>query len=207
MLRAKSVVYVHKAEQIPTVEHWALIETSSVHVEAVGVWAPATDTRRTTSTPSPTRRTPTRRSSSRPTRRPSRTAAATAGEPCGRYTSSRSSPRPPSPSRTRSKFRALYKGVPCTSGSSSRPRRSAPEPASSSTRRSRSPCSGSPTTTPTSCWTWSCGTSTTPSSSAGRVTPGPARLVVYSCYNLSLALHDPPMWMIHEMRRLLAPQY
>ena len=33
-------------------------------------------------------------------------------------------------------------------------------------------------------------------------TPGPARLLIYSCYNLSLALHEPPLWMIQELRRL-----
>jgi hypothetical protein len=33
-------------------------------------------------------------------------------------------------------------------------------------------------------------------------TPGPARLLIYSCYNLSLLLHEPPLWMIQELRRL-----
>lgn len=33
-------------------------------------------------------------------------------------------------------------------------------------------------------------------------TPGPARLLIYSCYTLSLMLDDPPLWMIHELRRL-----
>jgi hypothetical protein len=33
-------------------------------------------------------------------------------------------------------------------------------------------------------------------------TPGPARLMIYSCYNLSLLLHEPPLWMIQELRRL-----
>lgn len=33
-------------------------------------------------------------------------------------------------------------------------------------------------------------------------TPGPARLLIYSCYYLSLALHEPPLWMIQELRRL-----
>lgn len=36
-------------------------------------------------------------------------------------------------------------------------------------------------------------------------TPGPARLLIYSCYNLSLALHEPPLWMIQELRRLYLP--
>ena len=31
-------------------------------------------------------------------------------------------------------------------------------------------------------------------------TPGPARRIIYSCYNLSLALHDPPLWMVRELR-------
>lgn len=39
-MRAKSVKWVHRAEDIPTVEHWAIIESSSVHVPAEGVWAP-----------------------------------------------------------------------------------------------------------------------------------------------------------------------
>lgn len=34
-------------------------------------------------------------------------------------------------------------------------------------------------------------------------TPGPARWVIYSCFNMSLALHDPPAWMVQEMRRLV----
>jgi hypothetical protein len=33
-------------------------------------------------------------------------------------------------------------------------------------------------------------------------TPGPARLLLYSCYNLSMLLHEPPLWMIQELRRL-----
>jgi hypothetical protein len=33
-------------------------------------------------------------------------------------------------------------------------------------------------------------------------TPGPARLLLYSCYNLSLMLFEPPLWMIQELRRL-----
>lgn len=37
-------------------------------------------------------------------------------------------------------------------------------------------------------------------------TPGPARLLIYSCYNLSLALHEPPLWMIRELRRLYPTQ-
>jgi len=36
-------------------------------------------------------------------------------------------------------------------------------------------------------------------------TPGPARLLIYSCYNLSMALHEPPLWMIQELRRLFLP--
>ena len=34
-------------------------------------------------------------------------------------------------------------------------------------------------------------------------TPGPARLLLHSCYHLSLALHDPPLWLIHELRKML----
>jgi hypothetical protein len=34
------------------------------------------------------------------------------------------------------------------------------------------------------------------------VTPGPARLLIYSCYGLSMEMHDPPLWMIHELRKL-----
>lgn len=37
-------------------------------------------------------------------------------------------------------------------------------------------------------------------------TPGPARLLIYSCLNLSLALHEPPLWMIQELRRLYLPE-
>lgn len=33
-------------------------------------------------------------------------------------------------------------------------------------------------------------------------TVGPARLVLFSCFNLSLALHEPPSWMAHEIRTL-----
>lgn len=33
-------------------------------------------------------------------------------------------------------------------------------------------------------------------------TPGPARLLIYSCYNMSLLLHEPPLWMIQELRKL-----
>jgi hypothetical protein len=33
-------IYVHKAEDIPQREHWAIITSSSVHVPAAGVWAP-----------------------------------------------------------------------------------------------------------------------------------------------------------------------
>ena len=32
-------------------------------------------------------------------------------------------------------------------------------------------------------------------------TPGPARLLIYSCLNLSLLLHEPPLWMIQELRK------
>jgi hypothetical protein len=35
--------------------------------------------------------------------------------------------------------------------------------------------------------------------------PGPARLLIYSCYNLSLALYEPPLWMIQELRKLYLP--
>ncbi len=33
-------IYVHKATDIPNVEHWAIITSASVHVPAQGVWAP-----------------------------------------------------------------------------------------------------------------------------------------------------------------------
>ena len=33
-------VYADSPEKIPSVEHWAIIEGSSVHVPAEGVWAP-----------------------------------------------------------------------------------------------------------------------------------------------------------------------
>jgi hypothetical protein len=33
-------------------------------------------------------------------------------------------------------------------------------------------------------------------------TAGPAALLLHSCFNLSLALHDPPLWIIHELRKL-----
>jgi hypothetical protein len=33
-------------------------------------------------------------------------------------------------------------------------------------------------------------------------TVGPAGLVLYSCYNMSLELHNPPLWMIQEIRGL-----
>ena len=32
--------------------------------------------------------------------------------------------------------------------------------------------------------------------------PGPARLLIHSCYHLSMLLHEPPLWMIQELRRL-----
>lgn len=34
-------------------------------------------------------------------------------------------------------------------------------------------------------------------------TQGPSRLVLYSCYYMSLDLFDPPAWMLVELRRLL----
>lgn len=34
-------------------------------------------------------------------------------------------------------------------------------------------------------------------------TLGPSRLVLYSCYNMSIELFDPPAWMVVELRRLL----
>lgn len=40
MLRHKSVVYVNKAEDVPTVEHWAIITSTSVYTPASGEWAP-----------------------------------------------------------------------------------------------------------------------------------------------------------------------
>lgn len=33
-------------------------------------------------------------------------------------------------------------------------------------------------------------------------TPGPARLLIYSCYTMSMLLHEPPLWMIQELRKL-----
>jgi hypothetical protein len=36
-------------------------------------------------------------------------------------------------------------------------------------------------------------------------TPGPACLLVHSCYNLSMMLHEPPLWMVRELRRLYLP--
>lgn len=35
--------------------------------------------------------------------------------------------------------------------------------------------------------------------------PGPARLLIYSCYHFSMMLHEPPLWMIQELRRLYLP--
>lgn len=35
--------------------------------------------------------------------------------------------------------------------------------------------------------------------------PGPARLLIYSCYNMSMLLHEPPLWMIQELRKLYLP--
>jgi hypothetical protein len=32
--------------------------------------------------------------------------------------------------------------------------------------------------------------------------PGPARLLIYSCYSLSLLMDDPPFWMKSELKRL-----
>lgn len=37
------------------------------------------------------------------------------------------------------------------------------------------------------------------------MTPGPARLLIYSCYNFSMLLHEPPLWMIQELRKLYLP--
>ena len=34
-------------------------------------------------------------------------------------------------------------------------------------------------------------------------TLGPGSALIYSCYTMSLELHDPPLWMIGELRRLL----
>lgn len=33
-------------------------------------------------------------------------------------------------------------------------------------------------------------------------THGPARLLLYSCYHMSLELYNPPNWMAAELRRL-----
>jgi hypothetical protein len=33
-------IFVHSVDQVPSGEHWAILEDSSVHVPAVGVWAP-----------------------------------------------------------------------------------------------------------------------------------------------------------------------
>ncbi len=35
-------------------------------------------------------------------------------------------------------------------------------------------------------------------------TQGPSCLILYSCYNMSIELFDPPPWMIVEIRRLLS---
>ena len=40
MPRSTSVVYVRKAEQVPSVEHWAILKTSSYTTAACGEWAP-----------------------------------------------------------------------------------------------------------------------------------------------------------------------
>lgn len=40
MLGLKSVVYVSKAEDIPKVEHWAILESASYRTPEEGVWAP-----------------------------------------------------------------------------------------------------------------------------------------------------------------------
>jgi len=32
--------------------------------------------------------------------------------------------------------------------------------------------------------------------------PVPLHFFLHSCFNLSLALHDPPLWIIHELRKL-----
>ena len=34
-------------------------------------------------------------------------------------------------------------------------------------------------------------------------TPGPTKLLLYSCFNMSMELFDPPPWMLVELRRLL----
>lgn len=34
-------------------------------------------------------------------------------------------------------------------------------------------------------------------------TLGPCRLLLYSCYHLSMDLFDPPTWMVAELRRML----
>jgi len=36
----KSVVYVHTVDEVPKVEHWAIIETESYSTPEEGVWAP-----------------------------------------------------------------------------------------------------------------------------------------------------------------------
>jgi hypothetical protein len=33
-------------------------------------------------------------------------------------------------------------------------------------------------------------------------TLGPARLLLYSCFNLSMAMHDPPIWLVHALRHV-----
>lgn len=33
-------------------------------------------------------------------------------------------------------------------------------------------------------------------------TPGPARLLIFSCYNLSMQMLNPPVWMEFELRKL-----
>ena len=33
-------------------------------------------------------------------------------------------------------------------------------------------------------------------------TPGPAVWLIHSCLNLSLMMHNPPIWMVEEIRKL-----
>ena len=40
MIGLKSTIYVHRTEDVPKVEHWAILETSSYTTGEAGVWAP-----------------------------------------------------------------------------------------------------------------------------------------------------------------------
>lgn len=40
MVNKYADVFVHRSEEVPKQEHWAIISNTSVHHEAHGVWAP-----------------------------------------------------------------------------------------------------------------------------------------------------------------------